>query len=216
MRFSLLGLFLVKAIGWFMALLLVWYLLGALLTLPVLLLSKTAVAMLFPAWAEGVLQAETTLTLLTTLEVPGMADVPTGQMAVLSPEVGILKYGYGLPLLIALLLASEAKRVFAKACLGALALLPFQVWGVCFDWLKQVGIETGAATFSPVARELIAFGYQFGYLVLPALVPAMLWMAMDRRFLATFILEAALEGEDATRAGKNNPRITPTDHNTIS
>jgi hypothetical protein len=66
---------------------------------------------------------------------------------------------------------------------------------VCFDWLKQVAIDTGAAPFSPAARELIAFGYQFGYLVLPTLVPVMLWVAMDRRFLSTFVLEATLEGE---------------------
>jgi hypothetical protein len=128
-------------------------------------------------------------------------------LAVFSPEVGFMKYGYGLPLLIALLIASGAKRIFAKACAGALVLLPFQVWGVCLDWLKQVGIETEAASFSPMARELIAFGYQFGYLVLPALVPVLLWVAMDRQFLTTFILEAALDGEVRTRGDRDDSTI---------
>lgn len=202
MRLSLVGLFLLKAIAWFVVCLFIWYQLGSLLTVPVSLLAKAVVASVFPYWAEGVEQAGTTLMLLTGLEVAGVAGVPEGQIAVLSPEVGFLKYGYGLPLLTALLFASNARGLFTKAVLGALALLPFQVWGVCFDWLKQAGIDTGAAPFSPFARELIALGYQFGYLVMPALVPVVLWVAMNRRFLTTFILEAALEGEAATQADK--------------
>ncbi len=195
MRLSLVGLFLLKAIAWFLACLFVWYQLGNVVTLPVALLAKATVASVFPAWAEGVEKAGTTLVLLTGLEVTGVAGTPAGQVAVLTPEVEFMKYGYGLPLLIALLLASNARGLLAKAALGAVALLPFQVWGVCFDWLKQVAIDTGAAPFSATARELIAFGYQFGYLVLPALVPVMLWVAMDRRFLSAFVLEATLEGE---------------------
>jgi len=202
MRLSLVGFFLLKAIAWFIVCLFVWYQLGSLVTMPASLLARAAVATVFPDWAEGVEQAGTTLTLLTTLEVSGVAGVPEGQIAVFSPEVGFLKYGYGLPLLIALLFASGARPLFAKVALGALALLPFQVWGVCFDWLKQTGIDTGIAPFSPLARELIAFGYQFGYLVLPALVPVMLWVAMDRRFLTTFFIEATLEGETANQVDK--------------
>lgn len=210
MRLSLVGLFLLQAIAWFIALLFVWYQMSSLVALPVGFLSKVAVAMLFPSWAEGVQQAGTALTLLTTLEVPGMVGMPAGQVAMLSPEVDFLKYGYGLPLLIALLVASNAKGLLTKAVLGALALLPFQVWGICFDWLKQVGIENGAAPFSPMARELIAFGYQFGCLVLPALMPVLLWVAMNRKFLISFILEAALEGEATTRADKDSSTITDT------
>lgn len=194
MRLSLVGLFLLQAIAWFIAWLFVWYQLGSVVTLPVNLLAKAVVATLFPDWAEGVQQAESTLTLLTTLEVQGMTGIPEGQIAVFSPEAHFLKYGYGLPLLIALLFASDAQKVFRKVALGALILLPFQVWGVCFDWLKQVAIETGVAPFSPVAREVIAFGYQFGYLVLPSLIPVLLWAMMDKRFIATFMVEATLYG----------------------
>lgn len=194
MRLSLLGLFLLQAIAWFIAWLFVWYQLGSLVTLPANLLAKGLVATFFPFWAEGVLQTDSTLTLLTTLPVPNMVHVPDGQIAVFSPEVSFMKYSYGLPLLIALLFASDAKRVFAKVAIGAALLLPFQVWGVCFDWLKQVAIETGAAPFSPMSREAIAFGYQFGYLVLPALIPVLLWAAMDKRFLTTFMVEATLDG----------------------
>lgn len=203
MKLSLVGLFLLKAIVWFIVLLLVWHQLSSLVTFPVSLLSKAAVSMLFPRWAEGVEQAGASLTLLTTLEVQGMAGVPAGQVALLSPEVEFMKYGYGLPLLIALLIASNTKGLLTKICLGALALLPFQTWSVCFDWLKQAAIETGAAPFSPMAREIIAFGYQFGTLILPTLVPVLLWVVMCRNFLTTLMLEAALDGEAAAQAEKN-------------
>jgi hypothetical protein len=82
-------------------------------------------------------------------------------------------------------------------------LVPFQVWGVCFDWLKQVTIETAAVPVSTFARELIALSYQFGYLVLPATVPLLLWAMLDRRFLSAFILEATLEGETEKADGRN-------------
>jgi hypothetical protein len=200
MRLSLVGLFLLQAIAWFVGWLFAWYQLGSLVTLPVNLLARAVVAVAFPEWAEGVEQAGTTLSLLTRLPVPGFAGVPDGQVAVFSPEVDVLKYGYGLPLLIALLFASDARRLFPKVALGGLVLLPFQVWGVCLDWLKQVAIESGAAPFSPLAREFIAFGYQFGYLVLPALVPVLLWAAMDRRFLSTFIAEATFAGAASDEA----------------
>lgn len=205
MRLSLVGLFLLKAVAWFLVCLFAWYQLGGLLAVPVRLLTEAVVAGVFPAWAEGVEQAGSALTLLTGLEVTGVAGVPEGQIAVLSPEVDVLKYGYGLPLLIALLLASNARPFFPKAALGAAMLVPFQAWGVCFDWLKQAAIETGAAPFSPFARELIALGYQFGYLAMPALAPVILWVAMNRRFLTTFILEAALDGEAASRADTERP-----------
>lgn len=195
MQLSLVGLFLLKAIAAFVAGLLIWFQLGDWLTLPIGLLAKAAVALLFPAWAEGVEQSGVLLTLLTKLEVSGVAGVPQGQIALLSPEVSLLKYAYGLPLLIALLLASDAQRKWQKMGIGALALLPFQVWGVSFDWLKQVALEAGAGGFSPMAREAIAFAYQFGYLVLPALLPVLLWALMDRRFLTTFVIEATLDGD---------------------
>lgn len=205
MRLSLVGLFLIQAVAWLVVCLLVWYPIGHLLAVPTGLVTRAAVTMFFPDWAEGVEQIGATLTLLTTLEVPDMSGVPEGMIAVLGVEVNFLKYGYGLPLFIALLLASRATRKLPKVAAGAFVLLPFQAWGICFDWLKQLAIDTGAAPFSPLARELIALGYQFGYLVLPTLVPVILWMTMDRRFLATFVLEATMNGIPQNGKGRKVP-----------
>jgi len=56
------------------------------------------------------------------------------------------------------------------------------------DFLKNVAITAGPAVasqtgFSAAQREAIAFAFQFGSLILPAIVPAIVWVLMHRRFL---------------------------------
>ena len=56
------------------------------------------------------------------------------------------------------------------------------------DFLKNVAITAGPAVasqtgFSAAQREVIAFAFQFGSLILPAIVPAIVWVLMHRRFL---------------------------------
>lgn len=84
-----------------------------------------------PGWTRGVEQEGTTLTLLTsTLRVMGLPGTPPGGVAVLNPAADFLIYGYGLPLLCALLLAARARYPFRKMLIGAVALLPFRP-GAC-------------------------------------------------------------------------------------
>lgn len=199
MQLSFIGLFLLKAIFWLLVCLTVWYLITPYLAMPVAIFANWVVDLLFPYWADGVLQETNTLVLLTRLEMPMAGAMQDGRIAVLAPEVDFRIYGYGLPFLAALLLASKASKVLPKILLGALLLLPFQVWGVCFDWLKQVVITAGPNMYwsmqiGSFKRELIAWGYQFGFLVLPTLIPVLLLALMNRRFLSAFLLDAALDG----------------------
>jgi len=198
MQPSFIGLFLLKAIFWLLVCLAVWYLITPYLAMPVAMLANWVVDLLFPYWADGVLHEANTLVLLTRLEIPMAGVMQAGRITVLAPEVDFRIYGYGLPFLAALLLASKANKVLPKLLLGALLLLPFQVWGVCFDWLKQVAI-TGPDLYwsmqiGSFKRELIAWGYQVGFLVLPTLIPVLLLALMNRRFLSAFLLDAALDG----------------------
>ena len=43
-----------------------------------------------------------------------------------------------------------------------------------------------------MAAELIAFAYQFGSLILPAVVPAVLWVLLHRAFLERLRRRAAV------------------------
>ena len=113
-----------------------------------------------------------------------------GQPALLLPEVNPLLYTYGLPFFLALMLAERAK--WWKILVGASVLLPFQVWGVAFDVLAQIGVRLGPeigaqAGLSGWRAEVIALGYQLGVLIFPSVVPVVLWVAFSRPFIESLL-----------------------------
>ena len=72
--------------------------------------------------------------------------------------------------------------------LGYLVLLPFIAWGVLADFLKNIAITSGPFVasqtgFSAAQREMIAFAYQFGSLIMPTVAPAIAWVVTHRGFL---------------------------------
>lgn len=141
-------------------------------------------------WSQRILSVATTLKLGTT---PGM---PAGEYALML-EVNPLTYGFGLPLFITLFLAGSEANRWRKLALGALLLIPFQAWGICFDLLKQAAVTAGPIVseqtgLSPWKIEGIALGYQFGALILPALAPIGLWLALNTGFIPMLVLEGAL------------------------
>ena len=122
------------------------------------------------------------LVFVTTLEV----QQATGQAALLVPEVNPLLYTFGLAFFVALMLAARAP--WGKILAGAVLLLPFQAWGIAFDFLAQVGIRLGPevaaqAGLSGWRTEAIALGYQVGALILPSLMPVVLWAIFNRPFI---------------------------------
>lgn len=110
----------------------------------------------------------------------------TGESAVLVPEVNPLLYTYGLAFFAALMLAARAK--WWKIVVGALVLLPFQAWGIAFDFLVQVGVKVAPEISAQAGlvgwrREFIALGYQLGSLIFPTLMPVLLWAGFNRSFI---------------------------------
>jgi len=123
------------------------------------------------------------LVFVTTLE---MQRAP-GLTAVLIREVNPLLYTYGLALFVAMMLGSRCG--WRPILAGSAMLLPFQAWGIAFDLLSQLAISLGPeiaaqAGLADWRREVIALAYQVGALMLPSLVPVMLWAAFNRTFMA--------------------------------
>ena len=188
--------FFASALLWLLLALAVWYPLRHWMVLAPAWLAGEAMTAAFPRWVTGVQLDGGTQVLLTKLRV-WSADNRLGELA---PEVNGLVYAYGAPLLAALLLASRPRRWWWKLPAGLLALVPFQAWGICFTWLLQVAVVAGEQTriqtrFGPWEANLIAAGYQLGFLILPTLVPVLLWLAFDRRVLASAMIEGALAGD---------------------
>jgi len=192
--------FLAKAAFWLPLCLGLWYWKAEWFNSPAALVSSWIMQGFFDGWVESVEWSRRTLSVLTTLELPNI-PVPaerSGQVGLLVVQTNPLFYGYGLPLFAALLLSSGEARRWRKLLFGALALIPLQSWGVCFDILRQVAIEAGPAVraqagFSRWQIEVIGLGYQFGYLILPTVAPISLWLALNRQFIPMLMLEGGLQ-----------------------
>jgi hypothetical protein len=119
---------------------------------------------------------------------------PGGAVGAMLVEVNPLLYSYGAALFAELMLASRARAWTIVA--GIALLVPFQAWGIAFDFLVDVGVRSGpeVASRAGVAgafREFAALAYQIGALVFPALAPIVVWAAIQRRFIASLVRPAS-------------------------
>lgn len=174
--------FLLRILLWLPVCFVVWYLAAAVLIAPLRFLASMVFSLVMPDVVTAVEQGGNLLTFVTGLVPVGAA---TDGKAVLLIEINPLMYSFGLPLFIALQLATKGEHWGWKALIGYLALLPFQTWSVCLDVIKQVAITLGPDIAAQAGaqewpREAIVLGYQFGTLILPTVVPFMLWLWMNR------------------------------------
>ena len=176
--------FIVRVFAWLPLAFVVWYFAAPILLWPVRLGVEAVAAVGFGDIVRDVEQHGSTLTFVTSLR-PGEARAARGTVTV---DVNLLLYSFGLPLYAALVLAVRERGWARRLLLGALVMLPFVAWGVLADFLKNVAIASGPLVASQTGfvawqREVIAFAYQFGALVLPTAVPAFAWVVLHRDFL---------------------------------
>jgi len=175
--------FILAVLAWLPLTFAVWYFAAPLLLWPAVLVMQAICATGFAYLVRSVEQVGSNVVFTTVLR-PG-----TGLSgAFVSVDVNLLLYSFGLPLLAALILAARETAWKRHLLVGYLALVPFIAWGGLADFLKNVAITAGAAVasqtgFSAGQREAIAFAFQFGSLILPAIVPAIVWVLLHRRFL---------------------------------
>jgi hypothetical protein len=175
--------FVLLVLAWLPPAFLAWYVLAPILLWPAEVLCR---AVAHVALADLVARIEShggTLSFVTTLR-PGATQAG----GILTVDVNMLLYAFGLPLLVALTLAARADHLARRLLVGYAALLPFIAWGVLADFLKNIAITAPAHVasqtgFTPLGRDIIAFAYQFGSLILPAVVPAVVWVLLHRAFL---------------------------------
>lgn len=175
-----LGKFFLRTLCCLLPMLAFWYWAGEVMAWLPAQLAGAALAALFPSWCDGYLLRGTQLQLLTAIAAAG---------GPLSFQVNALIFCYGQPLLVALLLASRARRLWWKLPAGLLVLLPLQVWGICFRLLFKVSDGGPAAYartgFTQLDLNVFVLAYQLGYLLLPPLGPVIVWLFMERRFVVT-------------------------------
>lgn len=149
-------------------------------------LAHLMVNVLQPGIVSALELTGTDLAFVTNLKV----EAEPGRFGLLVPEVNPLLYTYGLAFFIALMLAANSQ--WWKIIAGAIALMPFQSWGIAFDLLVQVGIKLGPdvaaqAGISGWQLNAIALSYQIGNLIFPTLIPVILWTSFNRCFIESLL-----------------------------
>jgi hypothetical protein len=193
---SVIGGFFIRTLLWLIPSVGIWFWFGDYFSAPISWLSGQSMTALFPTWVYSYEIEGSIVRLFTIIPPPKSSPELSGNLVI---EVSPLAYAFGLPLIAALFLASRARDVWWKLPFSALMLLPFQAWGVCFKWLMVVGIQYGQSSqplthFNALHANLIGVGSQMGYLIFPMLVPVMLWLYLERRFVTTVVVDGALAG----------------------
>jgi hypothetical protein len=175
--------FILAVLAWLPLMFAIWYFAAPLLLWPAVLAMQGICATALAHLVRAVEQVGSNVTFTTVLR-PG-TGLAGGFVTV---DVNLLLYSFGLPLLAALIVAARDTTWKRHLVIGYLVLMPFIAWGGLADFLANIAITAGPAVasqtgFSTAQREMIAFAFQFGSLILPAIVPAVMWVLMHRRFL---------------------------------
>lgn len=199
----------------------IWFYFAQLFVMPVAFIASTILQMWMPSVITGVEQLTIAtqdggeqltylLDFVTSLPVAPEylvgQDLSQGRPAVVV-EVNPMIYGYSIPVLCGLVMATPLSglRRAAQIAGGGAVLLLVQTFGSIFDAMKSIALQAGPEGAAAVARygispELIAFAYQFGYLVLPSITPVILWVMFNQRFIQTLITTDSDELPDETSA----------------
>jgi hypothetical protein len=175
--------FVLAVLAWLPISFAVWYFAAPLILWPCVLVMEAVARGAFSGLVRSVEQMAATVTFATSLR-PG-TGVSGGFVSV---DVNLLLYSFGMPLLAALTLAAREPSWKRHLLVGYVVMIPFIAFSGLADFLKNIAITAGPAVasqtgFSAAQRETIAFAFQFGSLILPAIVPAIVWVLMHRKFL---------------------------------
>jgi len=187
---NLLRSFIVRTLLWLPVAFAAWFYMAIVITWPLTALVDAIMVSWFPEIVTAVKQQGYRLDVITDAGiVTSVAPAASAFRSELVFSLNPLIYGYCLPLFTALALATPLDAgKYWRWCVGLLILYPIQAWGVCFDISKTLlfGLTpevTTRAALSGWQLEAVALGYQFGYLVLPAVAPLVLWLTLYRSFV---------------------------------
>jgi hypothetical protein len=120
-------------------------------------------------------------------------EFPDGSHEALGFIVNPLIYGFGLPLLFGLVMASGVSflRKIGVLLIGYVCVMLVQVWGVVWQALAMLAFDFGAdarqvVIDAGISEELIALCYQLGVLIFPPLVPVIIWVLANWKLVEQF------------------------------
>lgn len=202
--------FLLTAVLWLPLAFFLWFVVRSVVVYLPIKLAGAGLLGWMPQVFESVAQEFSNVVVLTRFEATGFEATPDGQRAMLSTDVDALMYCYGWPILLALVMATPLtwRRTFLQLGIGLLVLVPAQALGIAGEILLQLSYNFGdevkaAVEAAGASQYLVAFWYQFGYLILPPIVPVVAWILMNRRFIES--IAGPFREPDAPAGGPKDP-----------
>jgi len=187
MTMSPLRQFVLSAMLWLPLAFFLWFLLAGPVVWPVAQLANLIVPQLLPDAVSSVVLHGSLLEVETKLLTEAG---PNGQRGVLVLDVRPLIYAWCLPLFAGLVIATplEGRRRWRQFAIGLPVLWLIVTWGAIFDILKLLTFDAGPLGEAAIAAagfsaDFVGLGYQFGYLILPAVTPVSLWVLLNPQFL---------------------------------
>lgn len=183
---------LILAFLWMIFGFMLWYYLSAFHGIPVrMLASEILFRVLGDSFMDIVPNPDRNYLFQVQTQIPFV--FPDGSREALGFIVNPLVYGFGLPLLFGLVMASGVAftRKIGILLVGYVCVMLVQVWGVVWQALKMLAFNFGADAHQVVADagisdELIALCYQLGVLILPPLAPVILWVLANWSLVEQF------------------------------
>ena len=170
-----------------------WFFAANTTTIVTAYLTELVLTSSFPQLISSIEQIDYHLDIIVKVTMPSQ-QVPKGMVAEIAISINPLIYNYGLPLCMALILASPASllKTFINLIISVLLLLPIQIWGICFEFMKVLFLQTPSQLTGNIILyqwqlDTIAIGYQMGALVLPVVTPIIIWLSLYRNFIVQFV-----------------------------
>lgn len=200
--------FVLAAALWLPASFFLWAVFASVVVWPAARISDVVLPRLLPHAIANVEQSGPTLEIESRL----VTEVgPQKRLGVLILTARPLIYGWCIALFAGLVLATPAiiRTRLTQFGLGLPVLFLVESWGAIFEVLKKLAFDAGPLGLAAIEQagmnvNLIGTGFQFGYLILPAVMPILLWILLNREFLETLVGWRAELADDA--AGPSDAR----------
>ncbi|MEO8010619.1 MAG: exosortase H-associated membrane protein [Dokdonella sp.] len=186
--------FAIKAVLWLPAGFFLWFLLAELLVWPVIRMAALAMTSIWPELFAEITQSGHTMEVTTRVLVNQVAADGRSGVGELVLTQNPLIYGYSLPLFSGLAMAApiSVRRRLVQFAIAFVVIWLAQAFGVVAESVKILGFDSGSAGAAAVGKsgispDAIALAYQFGYLILPAVVPVVLWIGLNREFIEELV-----------------------------
>ncbi len=183
---------LILAFLWMVFGFMLWYYLSAFHGIPVRLLADEILSSLLGSKFLNIIpNPDHHYLFLVQTNIP--FQFPDGSREALGFIVNPLIFGFGLPLLFGLVMASGVSflRKMGILLVGYVCVMLIQVWGVVWQTLKMLAFNFGPDAHqlvidAGISDELIALCYQLGVLIFPPLVPIVLWVLANWTLIEQF------------------------------